>query len=187
MRRVAIAATLALWVGVLAYGVMGSAAWFTDTEVIPVSASAANLGIQLESDGLLVDSEEGLAEISATFTEMEPGGSQPFFIVVTVRNTGDIPVKLLLDAEKTGGSLNIFNNIDLAVLDPDDCAAPAAWTVRFNDKLSGLSYVWPHTIPVGGETCMSFEFDLASTASDNGGETTFKLVFRAAQLADPSF
>lgn len=190
MKRIAVLTVIGLWSGVLIYGAVGSSAWFTDTEVIPVSASAAHLAIEVvKDDGSVADSEDGQVAITHEMLGMVPGvltSDQTF--AAKVVNTGDLPVKVRLDAVHTGGSSGIFDDMLFWAMSPNVCQdEDSGGSVLYGGLLPGLPVTLPGTLAPGGEMCLAFEFMLAETATNSGGSTTFDLVFTAGQTNDPGF
>jgi hypothetical protein len=190
LTRLGIGTTLALLVGLLAFGAFGSGAWFTDQELVPAEAQAATLDIQVKNlaDDSVADSEEGTAATTHVMTGMVPGVfSSVHDLDIEVKNLGDFPVKLRIDDGRTSGSTNIYNNLTVWAAQPDSCVSPTSWTVRYGGPLSGLSELWPVTLAPNGTTCVHFEFRLESTATDSGGETAFDISVTAGQTTDPAF
>jgi hypothetical protein len=191
MKRLVAITTFGLLLGVLVFGAAGSGAWFVDNEVVPVTATAAAFGIQVEdlTDGRTADSEAGLAQLDYSLQGMVPGAdlNPDHAFDVKVTNTGGIPAKLRLTSSKTGGSQNIFNNLNVAVLAYDDCDAPAAFEVLHNGLVGDLSELISVAIGPNESACFIYEFQLLDAATDIGGSTDFDMRFTAGQTNDPAF
>lgn len=198
MKRFVVFVVFVLWSGVLAYGAAGSAAWFTDTEKVPVSAAAASLNIQVENltDGGIADDENGTIALTHVMTGMIPGEAYgPLMVRVT--NIGDMPAWLKLSANKTGGSNNIYNNLTIWAAKPTDCGNPLSGGSQiYGGPIGQMSTSVPTwndpvfsaaTFEPGETACIHFEFRIEDTATDSGGTAMFNIVFKAGQENDPAY
>lgn len=187
MRKILLTASV-FAAGVLAYGAVGSGAWFTDTATVPVTATSATLDIEAT----------GPHNTGFTVANLAPGTtSQPYKLHVT--NTAvSLPVKYRITAAATGGDTTLFDLLDVEVrhgnctpanpLGHDDTVG-----VVYTGSLSGLQVLSSQSVtwdlPTNWTHCYSLTLSLAPTVGNEAQslETNFDIVIDATQPENPGW
>jgi hypothetical protein len=200
--------TLLLAVGLLAvaaFGVVGSAAWFTDDAAVPISATGARLDIQAlvgTPCGSMAAYDPSGVTIDVEY--VAPGAmTDPIRIDVYNRNwDGELPVKYRYTASKTSSDPGFWAALQVKVqhgfpvgdCDPWPLGFSHPYTV-YNGPLSGLNFDNGSSIGGGGllppntTRVYSFEFYLEPSAGNDlqGGNATFDIVIDATQDENPGW
>lgn len=180
-------------VAVMAYGAIGSSAWFTDGAVAPVTGTAGTLDIKLN----------GANAAGFTVDNMQPGvwGSQ-YYLEVYNQNApvSTMPVKYRIRTPFVSQSAGGFYDLLWVRVRHTFCGTPnpTAWPVVAGPvKLNALSMESNATAGIVGggilgvniSHCYYFEFALDSTAGNayQGASAAFNLTFDATQVENPGW
>jgi hypothetical protein len=178
--------------GAMTYGAVGSGAWFTDTDTVPVSATAAKIDVEAI----------GPHSTSITLANLLPGESTSAY-QVHVYNTGNstVPIKYRIRSSDPEVA-TLFNALKAEVRHGHcDGSTPLGHSnsqgVVYSGALNVLQVTSPAssiTAPTGALAvntthCYSITFSLGSSVGNNmQGETaTFDLVIDATQLSNPGW
>jgi predicted ribosomally synthesized peptide with SipW-like signal peptide len=173
--------------GVLAYGTVGSGAWFTDSESVPVSATAGTLDIDVR----------GPAAEGIDIAGLVPGESTDPF-ALEIFNQGDTAVKYRFTASETGGT-GLIDYLRVVVSTGNCIGGPtghdsfpgevADVAVNDLDVTSLLSIGGASGLPAGITHCWSFVFYLDESVGNEaqGLDSTFDLVVDATQVDNPGW
>lgn len=189
---------------VAAFGVIGSAAWFTDGATVPISATGATLDIRAEvgpPGGPMTYYDPTGVVLSVD--NLAPGALSDK-IMISVQNKGNpastLDVKYRYTASKTASlpdpgfwsALNVQVEYGACVgydlgfvkgLIYDGPLANLNFTSMENDYHSG------NPLPVNSTHCYRFAFYLDETAGNElqGGSATFDIVIDATQPENPGW
>jgi predicted ribosomally synthesized peptide with SipW-like signal peptide len=183
-RRSLIVLTLGILVGVMAFGVVGSAAWFTDQDSIEDNSIGAGV---LTID---VRSEEGVTQ-PFTIENLAPGGEWDGPYPFSIYNDGTLNALYDIGVGDIVQSVGGFKNkVDVKLMPyfggafADDCAGPAA----YEGPLAGLSattsdHVYGDPLLVNWTHPWKICFALDSSAGNGyqGAWATFDIVVNAYQ------
>ncbi len=178
-------------VGIMTYGAVGSAAWFSDSDQTPVTATAGTLSVHLT----------GADHTSITVGPMEPG---VWSGVYDIDVTNDNAPASTMDAKYKFTSANLTGGLDDLLwvrMTHTNCvngADRSTWPIVYGPvKVSALNFrstaTHPNPIVNGGilpvwySHCYGFEFLLDKSADNTyqGMTETFDLVMYATQVAAP--
>lgn len=181
--------TLLLAVVVLAVGaigVVGSAAWFTDTDTVPATATAGTLDI------------DALTPASITLSDLEPGGAG-VTVPVTFWNksSSTMEAKYRIRAVKTDGPGALWNKLNVE-LQGVFCGTtnPVNGAPEFDGALKDLLVESPgnaglqyQTLPPNTSACFELTFELDETAGNGaqGATVEFDVVIDATQTGNPGW
>jgi len=132
---VAVVVTVLL-AGVMAYGAIGSGAWFTDTETVagkPVTTGTLNIGVTSE-----------LADI----VNLEPGGAAKSAGVLGVKNDGSLPLKFQAWLVPQANPEEIDDHLTVTCIlnpVPGDTYGPGSPTTIFQDI--PIEWLYAHDNP----------------------------------------
>jgi predicted ribosomally synthesized peptide with SipW-like signal peptide len=173
--------------GVLAYGAVGSGAWFTDSESVPVSATAGTLDIDVRGPAAEGIDIEGIV----------PGESTGPY-ALEIFNQGDTAVKYRITAAETGGT-GLIDHLRVRVSTGNCVGGPtghdgfpgqvADVAVTDLEVTSLLSIGGAAGLPAGITHCWSFVFYLDDSVGNEaqGLDSTFDLVVDATQVDNPGW
>jgi hypothetical protein len=174
----------------MAIGVVGSAAWFTDSAVLPVSAAAGQIDFKLG----------GTNSGSITLTNLQPGvWSDPYEVNVYNQDPSTtMPVKYrFLDHYLTDSVAGFYNQIAVTVRHTNcGTANPAGWPVVYQGFLKDLEVASPTTpgiispsLGVNITHCFYLQFGLDSSTGNayQGAQATFQIDYQATQVENPGW
>jgi hypothetical protein len=190
--------------GVAAFGIVGSAAWFTDDVTVPISATGAILDIQAEVGPVgMAKTTYDPTGFEISIMDLAPGGmSDPYMINVQNKQTpqSTLDVKYRYTAEKTTSTPNFWANLmvqvktgacvglgDLGYTPPgfiyDGLVKDLSFTSIDNTYYTG-DYLAPQNTH-----CYEFSFYLDEAAGNDlqGGNATFDIVIDATQPGNPGW
>jgi hypothetical protein len=191
MLRKGLAACIGLLLlGVLAFGAIGSGAWFTDSESVPVSAASGRVDISLT----------GTDSSSMSVTNVMPGVWDNLKTFNVYNSNSTVPVKFRLTPSYTSGDGSLYNALSVRV-GTGNCIGNA----QGHDNFPGTVYEGPLnaldlnsiTSSIFGASglglnisaCYSFEFSLPANAG-NGYQnlsSNFNINVVATQTQNPGW
>jgi predicted ribosomally synthesized peptide with SipW-like signal peptide len=173
--------------GVLAYGAVGTGAWFTDSDTVPVSATAGVLDIDVRGPAAEGIELEGLVPDSTT---------GPY--ALEIFNQGDVDVKYRITVDETGGT-GLLDHLRVTVSTGNCVGGPtghddfpgqvADVPVADLEVTSLLSIGGASGLPAGITHCWSFVFSMDPSVGNEaqGLDSTFDIVVEATQLDNPGW
>jgi predicted ribosomally synthesized peptide with SipW-like signal peptide len=177
--------------GALAYGAVGSGAWFTDSDTVPVSATAATIDVEAI----------GPNSTSITVSNLLPGeSSTPYQIHVYNTGNSTVPIKYRIRSSDPEVAA-LFNALNAEVRH-GNCVGTAlghdnSKGIVYSGALNVLEVTSPDdsitaptgALPVNTTHCYSITFSLDSSAGNSlqGATATFDLVIDATQLSNPGW
>ncbi len=172
---------------ILAFGAIGSAAWFTGQDTIPVTGTT----------GKIVFQTNGPNTAGITLSNLLPGAWTPQYYVEVYNTAGSTTaVKYrITDAFKTESVAGLFDKVNVRVRHTFcGTGTPGAWPVVYVGPIGGLAVnsvdnAISDTLDVNISHCYWFDFQLDSTAGNafQNKTTTFDLVFDATQPENPGW
>lgn len=176
--------------GVLAFGVIGSGAWFTDQATSPVTASTGQIVLDLNGD----------ANAAMTLTNVVPGVYGNLKTVKVYNTAGStVPVKYRFLAQKTGGSSGVWNQVWVKVrhgncvnVPPDDHnnskGAVYEGLLKSID-VNSIAHAISASLGINDTHCYTFEFKLADTAGNTlqNQSVNFDVIADATQVENPGW
>ncbi len=188
---------------VAAFGIVGSAAWFSDDATVPISATGATLDIRAE-----VGPPGGPMEwydptgVELDVEDLAPGALSDK-IMISVQNKpavdSSLAVKYRYTSSKTSSTPGFWAALQVQVEQgacvSNDISASTA-SVLYDGPLSALefdnadnTYHGGANLPVNSTHCYRFAFYLDETAGNDlqGGSATFDIVIDATQPENPGW
>lgn len=172
---------------VLAFGVVGSAAWFTDQDTLPVTGTTGKIEFVVG----------GPNHAGITLANLLPGvWTSQYSIDAYNTNLSTTAVKYrITDAnawESVGG---LYGKVNVRVRHTYcGTASPAAWPVAYSGPLhlldiNSIDHAIVDTLGINITHCYFFDFQLDPTAGNafQSQTTTFDLVFDATQPENPGW
>lgn len=192
--------------GVAAFGIVGSAAWFTDDVTVPISATGATLDIQAEVGPVgMAKTTYDPTGVELSIENLAPGAvSDAYMINVQNKNVpaSSLDVKYRYTAEKTTSTPNFWANLMVKV-DYGACVglgdlgySPPSPAYIYDGLLKDLNFTSMDNVYHSGNPlapnnthCYEFSFYLAETAGNDlqGGNATFDIVIDATQPENPGW
>jgi hypothetical protein len=176
-----------LMTGVLAVGLIGSAAWFTDQDTIPVTGTTGEIEFQTN----------GPHTAGITLTNLLPGVWSSLYSIDVYNTAGSTtPVKYRITDAFTSQSIGGLYGLMNAQVRHTFCGTPtpASWPVVYSGllqdlDLNSIDHAIADTLGVNITHCYFFEFGLASSAGNafQGQSVAFDLVFDATQPQNPGW
>jgi predicted ribosomally synthesized peptide with SipW-like signal peptide len=174
---------------VLAFGVVGSAAWFTDQDTLPVTGTTGQIEFVVG----------GPHHAGITLTNLLPGVFGPQYAINaynTAQSTTAVKYRIT-DSFTSESEPGLFNLLWVRVRHTH-CGtiapAPAAWPIVWEGFLKDLDVQSPihaivPTLGINITHCYQFEFALAHTAGNvfQDESVAFNLVFDATQPENPGW
>jgi hypothetical protein len=188
--------------GTLAFGMMGTGAWFTYSDQSPThTAAAARLHVDMRNDGGYLGTN------SYTFAKMAPGvwtvanptDIAPLTTSLNVFNDGDLAVKYRLSAVYDNGDIPMFNTLVMRVYPAlyggtnpptGTCTAAPTGAVLWQGDLSAFNDgAFVNTLPAGNSAKFCMNFALPTTAGNyyQLKTTNFHFVVDATQTDNPGW
>ncbi|HSW43920.1 MAG TPA: hypothetical protein VLM76_15590 [Patescibacteria group bacterium] len=172
---------------VLAFGVVGSAAWFTGQDTIPVTGTT----------GRIVFQTGGPYTAGITLANLLPGAwTSQYSIDVYNTEESTTAVKYrITDAFGSESVAGLYAKVNVRVRHTH-CGAPtpASWPVVYNGPigaldLNSIDHAIADTLGVNITHCYFLDFQLDPTAGNvfQNRTTTFNLVFDATQPENPGW
>jgi hypothetical protein len=187
---------------VAAFGIIGSAAWFTDDASIPISATGATLDIQAEVGPVgLAKAVYDPTGVELSVEDLAPGAMSDAYMI-NVQNKqmpqSTLDVKYRYTAVKTTSTPNFWANLMVQVrygacLDGDldwiqgimyDGLLKDLYFTNMNNDYHSFSTLAPQNTH-----CYEFSFYLDETAGNDlqAGNATFDIVIDATQPENPGW
>lgn len=174
----------ALLTATMAIGIVTSAAWFTDSDTVAVTATSGQIDIQAN-------------ELQPfTITNVLPGvWTNNYDLDVYNTNTSTTAVKYRITDQFISGSGTLFNELIVRVKHTHCVPADrGTWPVVYEGPLQNLTvnsidHAISDTLGINTTHCYAFEFALPSTAGNTfqNLSTTFNLVTDATQPENPGW
>lgn len=168
----------------MAFGVVTSAAWFTDSDTVAVTATSGQIEIQAN-------------ELQPfTVGNLLPGvWTDNYDMNVYNTATSTTAVKYRITDQFTGGNGTFFNELLVRVkhthcTGADRGTGPIVWQGQLqNLDVNSIDHAISDTLGVNITHCYAFEFALPSTAGNvfQNLSTTFNLVTDATQPENPGW
>jgi hypothetical protein len=188
---------------VAAFGIVGSAAWFTDDVTVPISATGATLDIQAEvgpvSQAKTTYDPTG---VELSIENLAPGAMSDAYMI-NVQNKqmpqSTLDVKYRYTAEKTTSTPGFWASLQVQVRYGACVGLGDLGFVKgvlYDGPLQGLSFTSIDNDYYSGDYlapqnthCYEFSFYLDETAGNDlqGGNATFDIVIDATQPENPGW
>lgn len=186
--RKSLAALLAvLLTGVMAIGLIGSAAWFTDQDTIAVTGTTGEIAFETA----------GPHTAGLTLSNLLPGVMTTQYQVDVYNTAGSTTaVKYRITDQFVSDSMGgLYVLVDVTVRHtfcgtPNPAAWPIVYSGALNDlDLNSIDDAIADTLGVNITHCYFFEFGLDSTAGNiyQGQSVAFNLIFDATQPENPGW
>lgn len=184
VNRVLLLLALALVSALMLAGAVGSGAWFTDQEEIPIQAEAGDLDFTLSANPINI-------------TNAEPGVWYGPFVVNVYNNLSTMPIKYRFTAGQTGGSTPLFDKLVVRA-DSGFPPFPSGFgygTIDFTGAVNTMmvdstTYSVPSpTLGVNITHVWAFYFKVDESADNSlqGASCTFDLVVDGTQVDNPGW
>lgn len=202
MRKTLFLVMALVLLSVAAFGVVGSAAWFTDDATVPISATGATLDIRASAGpvgGPLTSYDPTGVEIDVE--NLAPGALSDK-VMINVFNkpspASTLDVKYRYTASKTSSTPGFWAALNVQV-EYGACVTNDMGFVKgfiYDGPLSGLEftsidndYYTGDYLTVNETHCYRFAFYLDESAGNDlqGGKATFDIVIDATQPGNPVF
>lgn len=202
MRKILFLLMALALLSVAAFGVVGSAAWFSDDAAVPISATGAELDIRAEAGpvgGPLTWYDPDGIELSVD--NLAPGAMSDMFMINAQNKPeadSSLAVKYRYTASKTASTPGFWAALNVQV-EYGACVGPNLGFVKgviYDGALSGLSftsidndYYLGDYLAVNETHCYRFAFYLDESAGNDlqGGSATFDIVIDATQPENPGW
>ena len=194
-----------LTAAVCAIGVIGSGAWFTDSEKVEVEASSAKLDVQLDVCGPGGGTADGGIAVAWPISGLAPGQMQSKCIHIQNKAApgSTLPVKYRYRVANIDGDPADVASLNIHAYRAD-CSLTGPATFVYDGPLAGMDgsdldwpgggYVgddgrWDGPLPVGGRHCYWFEVYVPDSVGNEFQASTvsFDIVGDATQEANPGW
>lgn len=189
---------------VMAFGVIGTGAWFSDQSQVPVSATSGTLDIRAEvaAQGSTSKVWYDPTGVPITVANLAPGVYDPDNVwMIDVQNKpavdSSLAAKYRYTAAYVSGSSDLWDNVKVKV-ETGNCLENPGVTISgastvYEGKVKNLSFTNADAgqpdLPVNYTHCYRFSFTLPNSAGNDlqGLSGVFNIVIDATQPENPGF